>query len=1227
MKKRLAKTAAFILSIILIISSFPIFALANGNYFAKVGRGFIGDYVVYPGDGDIDISYCEYEFIGNSDSGKFVNRSTGRDIYLTIDNNNAGCPGATSSENLFIGVTRAFPKKNTFYIKNNSSSRFLDFWDDNGEKKYRFDRRGEVSQYSQSYFSLFTPDKGNITSGIYGYKRITSLSELTTGKKVLITHPSAFNDDGSVASGGSMFVLYPSLSTNPYEHVAKVFNKSINDNERLLPITAFGTVKNGTNRANGANLNIVNDRQDGNFDVGFINIDISSVDCDLTAADYTFKVTTPSDCENKGITVYYATKNTSEFTGFGANINKTTDIFGFGEGTHLQKAIDYYGLNAIKSITPTKNTSNVNYTVDLLPVIKEMQNAGSNKISLVFATTSAGNAGNSGGWTDTTVIANTNPVSAAVNKENEETTTEAFGLIKYDPVIYTMGFDYMCEGNTIAHGTETFEGITNYTVKDGYSVVSIDSSNASDVIMPTSKTGTGYLTGRLGGVTASSSKYTVLTTKLVDENGNYFIQKDKLFVESNPVPAHAVGGAYSWKFAMDTYYSDYVGFNLVAENSRASYGGGSSNSNQAKGNGIKDSLTTALYSRDTFADYYYREYSFTETNVKPGGCYGYYKCNASLAIVRVTAPNANYYLDLSSNDNRGITKSATGEYYFNITYLPQIVYDSGRYWNFTYSNVSESNNDFSTKFTKEGVRTGNTGTKEVMPININNTSIGAHSGTFSFKEEAVSVPGAYLTCSVPFTVNIYDKSKARKAYNEYINKGINSEIFLPSSWANYSNSLLELQAYINKYDEYDTAKEEQLVANVDKAFEDLKCNVTLNHADGTSETVLLNYLSEIPISVRYEESDDDETKHIKYYNSWEPSIVTGEITATESKHSAEENHEWNMGVVIKSNTCTEDGQKMYFCRCKKTKIEVLEKTGHTQGETVTENEVPSTCIKQGSYDRVKHCTVCNEIVFSQTVMSPLAEHTYQYSFVDKSTHTGVCSVCNDTVTENHTMHDGMCTKCGYMDIDTTAYDAAISEYKSFISADDYEIAYTESSRRTYENLVNGYIAEKLTSQSDYDSFARYIVNAKSRLRKNTYEVSFGIVKEDGSVSYQSVSGNYDEAVELTVNSNIRKWTSRINGADTLINNIGNTYMTVVKPDMKIFAFETDEEIASDVSKVIFVGKSNKIVDIVYLNNGERFDTADVLVPDVPFYNTVGWSQSSVTGDGSEMIITAVYEAK
>lgn len=1227
MNKKIAKVIAFILSMILILTSLPMVALAGSNYYAKVGRGFIGDYVVFPGDGDVDISYCEYEFIGNSDSGKFVNRSTGRDIYLTIDNNNAGCPGATSSENLFIGVTRAFPKKNTFYIKNNSSSRFLDFWDDNGEKKYRFDRRGEVSQYSQSYFSLYTPDKGNITSGIYGYKRITSLSELTTGKKVLITHPSAFNDDGSVASGGSMFVLYPSLSTNPYEHVAKVFNKSINDNERLLPITAFGTVKNGTNRANGANLNIVNDRQDGNFDVGFINIDISSVDCALKSADYTIKVSTPSDCENKGITVYYATKNTSEFTGFGANINKTTDIFGFGEGTHLQKAVEYYGLNAIRSIMPIKGANDVSYTIDLLPVITEMQSIGSNKISLVFATTAAGNAGNSGGWTDTTVIANTNPISAAVNRDNEDNTLETFGLVKYDPIIYTMGYDYMCEGNTIAHGTEKFEGKTNYTVKDGYSIVSIESSNSSDVIMPTSKTGTGYLTGRLGGVTANSSKYTILTTVLVDENGKRFVQKDKLLVESNPVPAHAVGGAYSWKFAFDTYYSDYVGFNLVAENSHASYGGGSSNSNQAKGNGIKDSLTTALYSRDTFADYYYREYSFTETNVKPGGCYGYYKCNDSLAIVRVTAPNANYYLDLSSDENMGVYKDRMGNYYFNMAYVPQLVYDAGRYWNFTYINDSVENPDFSTKFEKSGTRTANTGTKEVMPITINNMNLGAHSGTFSFKEEAVSVPGAYLTCSVPFTVNIYDKSKARNTYNEYISKDINSDTFVGDSWTNYSNSLLELQAYLAKYNEYDTTKEAKLISNVEVAYKNLLCNVTLNHTDGTSEVVQLNYLSNIPTFVRYEDKEDDPTKHIKRYNSWTPSVVTGEMSADEEQFSVEEEHAWDDGLVLIPSTCTNDGVRLHVCACAKTKTEPISKNGHTQGELQDENIVPSTCTQKGSYDRVRRCTVCNEILFSMSYELPLAPHNYEYSSNDNQTHTGVCADCSDTVVENHSIIDGVCSKCKYSNIDKSAFEAAVEEYYSFINDSEYEIAYTASSRRTYENLVNSYINENLTTQSDYDDFARYIINAKSRLSKTTCEIAFGIVDDNGDVNYQNVSGKYGEPLTIAAASNIRKWTSYAEGKDTLIENIGNSYTVVAKPNMNIFAFKTEDEMASDYVKVTFVGKSNKVVYVTYIKNGETLDTSTVSVPNVPFYDAVGWNKTAVFGMGVDTTVTAEYQAK
>ena len=48
---------------------------------------------------------------------------------------------------------------------------------------------------------------------------------------------------------------------------------------------------------------------------------------------------------------------------------------------------------------------------------------------------------------------------------------------------------------------------------------------------------------------------------------------------------------------------------------------------------------------------------------------------------------------------------------------------------------------------------------------------------------------------------------------------------------------------------------------------------------------------------------------------------------------------------------------------------------HTLGETVKENEIPSLCITEGSYDEVVYCSVCKSEISRQTIITELAEHT------------------------------------------------------------------------------------------------------------------------------------------------------------------------------------------------------------------------------------------------------------
>ncbi|MDY2720447.1 MAG: InlB B-repeat-containing protein, partial [Candidatus Faecousia sp.] len=118
-------------------------------------------------------------------------------------------------------------------------------------------------------------------------------------------------------------------------------------------------------------------------------------------------------------------------------------------------------------------------------------------------------------------------------------------------------------------------------------------------------------------------------------------------------------------------------------------------------------------------------------------------------------------------------------------------------------------------------------------------------------------------------------------------------------------------------------------------------------------------------------------------------------------------HDMVAGTVHPA-TCTEDGYTEYACsRCDATDIgDIVSATGHTE---VTDAAVPATCTETGLTEG-SHCSVCNEVIVAQTEVAALG-HTYTYVDNGDGTHTATCSVCNNTVTEDHTFPDGSCV-CG-----------------------------------------------------------------------------------------------------------------------------------------------------------------------------------------------------------------------
>ena len=93
-------------------------------------------------------------------------------------------------------------------------------------------------------------------------------------------------------------------------------------------------------------------------------------------------------------------------------------------------------------------------------------------------------------------------------------------------------------------------------------------------------------------------------------------------------------------------------------------------------------------------------------------------------------------------------------------------------------------------------------------------------------------------------------------------------------------------------------------------------------------------------------------------------------------------------TTSKEATCTEEGYITYTCEnCDESFTITLEKTAHTIGDSVKENEVLATCTEEGSYDLVIYCSECSEELFRTQITVSATGHNYGDD--------GVCTECGD----------------------------------------------------------------------------------------------------------------------------------------------------------------------------------------------------------------------------------------
>ena len=80
-------------------------------------------------------------------------------------------------------------------------------------------------------------------------------------------------------------------------------------------------------------------------------------------------------------------------------------------------------------------------------------------------------------------------------------------------------------------------------------------------------------------------------------------------------------------------------------------------------------------------------------------------------------------------------------------------------------------------------------------------------------------------------------------------------------------------------------------------------------------------------------------------------------------------------------------------------------TSHVGGTPVVENEIPATCIRNGSHDEVVYCTICDAEVRRDTVTDNALGHDWVSA-------AGKCRRCSAVC--SHTWENGACTVCGYV---------------------------------------------------------------------------------------------------------------------------------------------------------------------------------------------------------------------
>ena len=299
--------------------------------------------------------------------------------------------------------------------------------------------------------------------------------------------------------------------------------------------------------------------------------------------------------------------------------------------------------------------------------------------------------------------------------------------------------------------------------------------------------------------------------------------------------------------------------------------------------------------------------------------------------------------------------------------------------------------------------------------------------------------------------------------------------------------------------------------------------------------------------------------------------------------------------------------------------------GAETSETVTE----PTCNKAGLKKYTKTCTECGHKVERTEEIPVTGNHTYgKAEYVNETQHKYVCSVCGNVKTEDHNFVDGKCTKCDYVPLDLSTYNAAITEADGIIANSDGK--YTADSVNAYKTAVDTAKAKTYSSQKEIDAIISEIQSAQTLLQKARVTITFVVEKEDGtSFTKDSKTADWGQSVNLDTQSNyVSKWTITVNGVTSKMDSNATVIDHVATENATIKAYVTDEKPDTKYSKVTFLGKNSAVVGIKYVAADTTVDTNTLLtVPVIPFYDASGWDRDTIVADGSDFTVKATYTAK